>query len=138
MGFIKSAVGLAALAALGACGEGGPVDEAAERIVDDAMPMLAADGNPAPGRYRAISEDDGTLIYEELKPDGTYRFSDSAAISLEEGRWEQKSPETLCFTANRETANEVCYREEIGEDGVWRSTHPETGAVSRIERIIEE
>ena len=126
-----------AICVLGGCAEDGPLDEAAEQVVEDAMPMLSADGNPPPGRYKAISEDDGTLIYEELRPDGTYVLSNAGGVPLEEGRWTQRSPEALCLRADRETADEICYVEQVGEDGVWRSTHPQTGAVSRIERISE-
>ena len=126
------------IAALSSCMDNAPLDEAAVAAIDDATPMLAVDGKPAPGRYRAISEEDGTLIYVELKPNGSYRLSTSAAVPLEEGRWEQNTQQLLCFTADRKTAEEVCYREKIGPDGVWRSTHPETDAVSRIERSIEE
>jgi hypothetical protein len=95
---------------------------------------LAADGKPSAGNYRA-TDAEGDMLYEELRPDGTYRFTTRNGVTLEEGRWEQKSPALLCFTANRETADEVCYREEIGPDGVWRSTDPNTGAISEIVRL---
>lgn len=97
---------------------------------------IAADGNPSPGLYRATA-DDGSILIEELLEDGSYTFRDSEGTLLEAGQWKQKSPEELCFTADAEGADEVCYDEEMGEDGVWRSTDPKSGIVAIIERLQE-
>ncbi|MEM1050654.1 MAG: hypothetical protein AAGI28_01030 [Pseudomonadota bacterium] len=95
---------------------------------------LAADGGPTEGRYRATDED-GLVLIEELRRDGSYSFSDKDGVVIEEGRYTQKSQAELCFTASAEGAAEKCYQEEFGQDGVWRSTDPETNAVAVIERI---
>ena len=120
------------LLALCGCGEG-----AADRAADaPSSATLAADGKPSAGHYRA-TDAEGEILFEQLRPDGTYRFANRSGVTLEEGRWEQRSPALLCFTADRETADEICYREEIGPDGVWRSTDPNTGAIVQIERVEE-
>jgi len=121
---------VAVVVALCGCGDG--ANEPAADAPKSAT--LAADGKPSAGHYRA-TDAEGDVLFEQLRPDGTYRFADRSGVTLEEGRWEQKSPALLCFTADRETADEICYREEIGPDGVWRSTDPNTGAIAEIERV---
>jgi hypothetical protein len=116
-------------------GLGGCSDMATEPAADTPRSKtLAADGKPSAGYFRAIDAE-GEVLFEQLRPDGTYRFANLQGVTLEEGRWEQKSPALLCFTANRETADEICYREEIGPDGIWRSVDTNTGAIARIERM---
>lgn len=96
--------------------------------------MLAADGKPAPGRYRAVDET-GFILIEELREDGTYLFTDANGNSIEEGTYVQKTPQLPCLTPKGEGAAEKCYLDEMGEDGVWRTTDPDTGVVAVIERI---
>lgn len=94
----------------------------------------AADGRPPEGRYRAV-DDSGFVLFEELRADNTYTFSDENGEVLEEGTYLQRTVSQLCFTADTEGAAEKCYLEEIGEDGVWRTTDPDTGVVSIVERV---
>lgn len=95
---------------------------------------MAADGAPPAGMYRATGED-GSILIEELREDGTYVFSDEAGAVIEEGVYIQKSPTNICFTADTQDAEENCYADAMGDDGVWRTTDPNTGIVSVIERI---
>ena len=128
----------AALLALAACApETTPDEIVSESAPDSDAPVMAADGGTPEGRYRAVDET-GAVLIEELRPDGTYTFTDEEGTVLEEGDYVQKSSAELCFTALTEGAVEKCYAEEIGEDGVWRTTDPETGAVAVIERIDAE
>ncbi|MEM7703422.1 MAG: hypothetical protein AAF251_15900 [Pseudomonadota bacterium] len=98
---------------------------------------LAADGAPPAGMYRAMG-DDGSVLIEDLREDGTYAFSDEEGAVIEEGTYIQKSPNDICFTADAQGAEEICYADAIGDDGVWRTTDPNTGVVSVVERIDTE
>lgn len=117
-----------------ACGQAEVLDNPVEAVVEEAMPMLAADGKPAPGRYRAVDET-GFVLIEELREDGTYLFTDGDGNLVEEGTYVQKTPQLPCFTPNTDRAVEKCYNDELGEDGVWRTTDPDTGVVAVIERV---
>ncbi|MEP0391649.1 MAG: hypothetical protein ABJ205_04160 [Erythrobacter sp.] len=127
----------AAFIALTACsnGTGEPADVQTEE--PSPGPVMAADGAPPEGRYRATS-DTGVVLLEDLRPDGTYIFTDEAGEIAEEGRFEQKSPETPCFTPDVEGAKEKCYVDAIGEDSIWRTTDPDTSEVWVLERIGAE
>ncbi len=128
----------AALIGLGACGAA-PSDKNAERSASEsAAQAIAVDGAPAVGRYRAVSEVSGLVLIEDLRADGTYTFSDEDGNVLEEGVYEQSTPELPCFTANMPGAVQKCYEDTLGEDGVWRTIDPDTGEVSVIERIGDE
>ena len=126
-----------ACTALVACNTGAGDSAESEQAAPDAAPVMAADGALPEGRYRAVSES-GVVLIEELRADGTYAFSDEAGAVFEEGTYEQRSPERLCFIASTQGAEEICYAEEIGDDGVWRTTDPNTGEVSVVERIDAE
>lgn len=125
-----------AFIALSACGAYTgtvePEQEQSEQLTT--APVMAADGAPPEGFYRATS-DTGVVLFEELGVDGTYSFTDEAGEVVEEGAFEQKSPESPCFTSNAEGAATKCYTDEIGEDGIWRTTDPDTGEVWVLERI---
>ncbi|MEL1251577.1 hypothetical protein [Aurantiacibacter gilvus] len=133
MQITKSLFGPAACMALLACAAEPEADSAAE-VPAEAPAVTAADGGPSAGLYHAIDEN-GAVLIEELRPDGTYAFRDEDGTVIEEGTYEQKSSAELCFTAAAEGAPQMCYAEEVGDDGVWRSTDPVTGGVYVIERI---
>ena len=95
----------------------------------------AADGMPSEGQYRAISEETGSVLIENLRADGTYTFSAEDGTIVEEGEYDQQSPELICFMPNIEDAVTKCYSDAIGEDGIWRTTDPDTGEVFTLERI---
>lgn len=101
--------------------------------LEDKMAM-AADGAPPAGMYRAVGED-GSVLIEELREDGTYAFSDENGAVIEKGAYIQKSSTNICFTADTQDAKQICYADAMGDDGVWRTTDPNTGLVSVIERI---
>lgn len=126
-----------AFIALAACSNstGEPADVQTEE--PSTGPVMAADGAPPEGRYRATSET-GVVLLEDLRPDGTYIFTDETGEIVEEGRFEQKSPESPCFAPNGEGMAEKCYADAIGEDGIWRTTDPDTGEVWVLERIAAE
>ena len=114
--------------------ENSAAEETPDVSVTDAGMSMAADGAPPAGMYRAVG-DDGSVLIEDLREDGTYTFSDEEGAVIEEGAYIQKSPTIICFTANTQGAVEICYADAIGDDGVWRTTDPNTGVVSVIERI---
>ncbi|OZA93011.1 hypothetical protein U4960_06555 [Altererythrobacter sp. H2] len=133
---MKKIVLVAALAALSACSQSeAPAEPVAaeEPAAAPAAATVAADGGPSTGMFK-ITQQDGTVFTEEVRPDGTYT-STSATGETETGRWVQKSPNEYCTTGDEEGAAEVCHSETVGEDGVWTSTDPEgkTGTVERIE-----
>ena len=125
---------------LGACsaGQGDNAEAVPETPVSSTpVPSAAADGKPAEGFYRAV-DGTGFVLIEELREDGTYLFTDADGNSIEEGTYLQKTPQLPCFTPNTDGAVEKCYLDEIGEDGIWRTTDPDSGVVSVIERIEPE
>lgn len=134
MQMTRTLIGFTALLMLAGCGAEPAADgeQEAPAQVDEAS--LAADGGPSAGRYRATDEA-GAILIEELRPDGTYAFSTEDGEIIEEGTYEQKSQDELCFTASAPGAPEMCYAETLGEDGIWRSVEPETDAVFVIERL---
>lgn len=136
MRVINSIIGLNGLAMLAACGakRGVKVDDPPVSNTAELEASLAADGRPAEGFYRAVDET-GLVLIEELRSDGTYVFTDADGELIEEGTYVQKTPQLPCFTPKAERAVEKCYMDEVGEDGVWRTTDPDTGIVSVIERI---
>lgn len=140
---MRSSMVVLACVTLAACqvSEGGgdavsPADTANENVV--AGQTLAADGLSPEGRYRAVSEASGVVLIEELRTDGTYTFFDENGQSVEEGTFEQKTPELPCFTPNTDGAVQKCYNDMIGDDGIWRTTDPDTGEVFVLERIAEQ
>ncbi len=131
----KLLIGPAACLALLACA----AEPEADGLPDapaEAPAATAADGGPSAGLYH-VTDENGAVLIEELRPDGTYAFRDEDGTVIEEGTYEQTSSAELCFTASPEGAPQMCYAEEIGEDGVWRSTDPVTGAVYVIERVAD-
>ena len=121
--------------ALAACNSGAGEPAESELAVAPVEQVMAADGAPPEGQYRAVSEDTGFVLLEELREDGTYAFTGTDGALIEEGSYEQKTPQELCFTPDADDAVEKCYAEEIGADGVWRTTDPDTGEVSVVERL---
>jgi len=119
---------------LAACGQEPAIESSIDEAVNEATPALAADGGPSVGQYRA-TDDSGMVLMEELRADGTYTFSGEGGVIIEEGRYDQKTPAQLCFTANADDAVEKCYDEEVGEDGIWRTTDPDTGVIAVVERL---
>ena len=135
---MRFSIPFTALLPLAACAPDTTPDEFSnESAPEGDAPVMAADGAQPDGRYRTVDEA-GAVLIEELRPDGTYIFTDEEGVILEEGDYVQKSSEELCFTALTEGADEKCYKEEIGEEGVWRTTDPVTGEVAVIERIDAE
>jgi len=133
---MKKLVVLALPVCIAACdGPATPeLTEATQATTLENKMAMAADGAPPVGLYRAVGED-GSVLIEELREDGTYVFSDENGGVIEEGAYMQKSPTNICFTADTQGAEEICYADAIGDDGVWRTTDPNTGVVSVIERI---
>ncbi len=133
---MRNGIWLAALT-LSACSAGqGGNGEVAPETAEPSTPVssMAADGKPPAGFYRAVDET-GFVLIEELREDGTYLFADADGNLIEEGTYVQKTPQLPCFTSNADGAIEKCYLDEIGEDGIWRTTDPDTGVVSVIERM---
>jgi len=121
---------------LGGCAAEPQTDSERDSPAQLPATSMAADGGPTVGLFRATDEA-GEILIEELRSDGTYVFLGEDGAIIEEGSYEQKSQEELCFTAGAEGASEKCYSESVDEDGVWRSADPETNAVFIIERMQE-
>ncbi len=115
------------------------VAETPETTAPEPAPMLAADGQPAPGMYKVTTEE-GEVFTEEVKPDGTYVQTDAEGNVVETGLWEQKSPEQYCTIVDEEyreegdTGEQKCNTEGIGADGVWTSTNAD-GKTAIVERV---
>ena len=139
---MKKLMMVAAVAMLAACSqaEEEPAAEVAE-AAPEPVEVMAADGQPAPGKYR-VTTSEGEVFNEELSPDGTYVQMDDDGNVVETGTWEQKSPEEYCYTVDEQyrdegdTGEQQCNSEGIGEDGVWTSTNPE-GNTATVERVTE-
>ena len=124
---------LAAVAAVAACAEPAePETEAVEEVAEAVA--IAADGQPTAGTY-LVTDAEGVAQTEVLAEDGTFTTTNAEGEVTDTGTWEQKDPNTYCYTSNAEGSEQICNTEEVGDDGVWRSTNPsgETAIVERVE-----
>ena len=136
---MKTTIAIVTLALLAGCSQGEQTDATQDTaaapdtaIAEPAAP-LAADGQPTPGIYK-ITDSEGKVFSEEVKPDGTYVQTDAEGTLVETGKWNQKSPGEYCYTADKEGATEQCNAEAVGADGVWTSTSPD-GKTATVERV---
>lgn len=136
---MKGFVTLAALAALAACGQPAAEPEATETAAAAPAPAataattLAADGKSSVGKFK-VTTADGKVMMEDVKADGTYVQTDDAGKVVETGKWEQKAPETYCYTPDKEGAVQKCNAEGVDAAGKWTSKDPE-GNVATVERV---
>ncbi|WP_428027810.1 hypothetical protein [Altererythrobacter sp.] len=132
---MKKIMLVAAMVGIAACSQAdnAPAPDATEEAAEAAPANIAADGLPSEGTYK-VTLADGSVQMEELKADGTYVATVDGKV-VESGTWEQKAPETYCYTTDEEGAEQVCNAESVGADGVWTSTNPdgETATVERVE-----
>ena len=132
---MKKILAFAALAALSACSKPAPAPEteaaAASEAPAAAATNIAADGKSSVGTFK-ITDKDGKVYTEEDKADGTYVTSQDGKV-VETGKWEQKDPNTFCFTKDEKDAKQVCATEKV-ENGVWTTTNAK-GEVSTVERV---
>ncbi len=132
---MKMILAIAALAALSACSQPAPAPEADDTTAAAATPAaaenIAADGKSSVGKFK-ITSHDGKVYMEDDKADGTYATTTDGKLT-ETGKWEQKDPNTFCFTKDEKDAKQVCNAEKV-ENGVWTSTNAK-GEVSTVERI---
>lgn len=139
---MKSLMLVTVVAMAAACSqadESAPIAEPTETSALAPAPILAADGQPAPGKYK-ITTSDGQVFNEEVKSDGTYTQSDSSGAVIETGTWEQKSPSEYCYTVDQQyreegdSGEQQCNTEGIDAAGVWTSTNPK-GQSAKVERV---
>ncbi len=127
---------VAAMSALvAACGQpAAEVDEvdSSAAVEAEAVEVMAADGQPAPGTYRVTSSE-GVVATEVLNADGTYTETTDGEVT-DTGRWNQKSPEEYCYTSDAEGSEEICNSETVDENGVWTSTGSD-GLTATVERV---
>ena len=101
--------------------------------------VMAADGQPTPGMYR-ITAEDGSILMEDLKADGTFVETTEAGEVTQTGRWVQKSPEQFCTTIDEQYVSEEspggeqCHTEAVDADGTCTSTNPR-GETVTVERV---
>ena len=128
---------LAAIVAISACSKPAPAPEADATATAEASAAvaanIAADGKSSVGKFK-ITTHDGKVIMEEDKADGTYIDTIDGKV-VETGKWEQKDPNTFCFTKDEKDAKQACNEEKV-ENGVW-TTKNAKGEVSRVERIAD-
>lgn len=132
---MKKIMLVAALATVAACSQPAPAPEpeATAEATEAAPTTLAADGKASYGMFK-VTLADGTVITEDVKPDGTYvtTWPDG---KTETGKWEQKSPAQYCTTKDEEGATQKCYEEMVDDKGVYTSKDPDTGDVATVERV---
>lgn len=140
---MKRIILVAALAGLAACSqEPAPAPEASDTATPDAAmadtaapagETMAADGKPSTGTFK-VTDSEGKTVMEEVKADGTYVDTVDGKV-VETGKWEQKAPETYCYTKDEEGAVQKCNTEGVDAKGVWTSTDPDgkTATVVRVE-----
>ena len=133
---MKKFIFVAAFGAVAACSqsEPAPAPEPSEAAVET-VAITAADGGPSTGMYK-ITLADGTVQMEDVKEDGTYVTTKDGEV-VETGKWEQKAPDTYCYTRDEEGAAQICNTETVDANGVWTSTDPE-GDVVTVERVVAE
>jgi len=131
---MKKFVLMASLAAVAACSqaETAPEAEVTEEIAEAAQP-LALDGKATPGIYK-ITRENGDVFMEEVRADGSYTATMPDG-SVENGTWEQPSPDVFCSTSDEEGAAQECADEKYGDNGEWLSTGRETGNTLIVERV---
>jgi uncharacterized cupin superfamily protein len=125
---------IAALSAMSACSQPAPAPEPETSdapAASAAAANTAADGKSSVGKFK-ISTHDGKVLMEEDKGDGTYVTMLDGKV-IETGKWEQKNPNTFCFTKDDKDAKQQCNEEKV-ENGVW-TTKNAKGEVSKVERI---
>ncbi len=132
---MKTILAFAALAALSACSKPDPAP-APEATTASEAPVaaatnIAADGKSSVGTFK-ITSHDGKIYSEVDKADGTYATTQDGK-PVETGKWEQKDPNTFCFTKDEKDAKQVCNAEKV-ENGVWTTTNAK-GEVSKVERV---
>lgn len=138
---MKKIFAFAALAALSACSQPAPAPEAAVTADTSAdateaaaaATNIAADGKPTVGKYE-VTRPGGKRYTTEAKADGTYAITVDGKV-VETGKWEQKSPEQYCETADKPDAKQKCFDEKVDAKGVYTSTDPENGEVAVVVRV---
>ena len=135
---MKRIIAVAALAALAACSKpaeapAAPAEATAEAAPAAAAGTLAADGKPSHGTFK-VTRKAGTVT-AEIKPDGTYSVAAADGKVLETGKWEQKSPELYCETADKAGAKQKCFAEKVDDKGIYTSIDPDTGEVATVVRV---
>lgn len=131
---MKRIIVIAALAAVAACSQPAPAPEPTpEAAPVAAAETLAADGKASHGTFK-VTRGDATYT-TVVKPDGTYSVTGADGKVMETGKWEQKSPEQYCETADKEGAKQKCFAEQVDDKGVYTSKDPDTGEVATVVRV---
>ena len=117
---------IAAVFTLAGCSKADEAAPAAEETVapvaaaPEAGAMMVADGKPAAGTFE-ITQADGTVMTQVVNADGTYK--NTAADGTETtGTWTVEGPNRFCDKA-ADAAEQTCYNETVGADGVWTSVN---------------
>ena len=112
---------IAATFSLAACSqaeEAAPVAE--ETVSPEPVAMTVADGKPAAGTFE-ITQEDGSVMTQIVNADGTYTNT-TADGTTSTGTWTIDGPNRFCDKA-ADAAEQVCYNETVGADGVWTSVN---------------
>ncbi len=120
------------LSALTGCGE--EEREAAVEAPARQPAYPAADGGPATGRFEVASAEGGTVIVQEVLPDGSYRNMMEGRL-VETGSWTTPEPGLFCTVSGGRTS---CDEESLAPDGTWISVNVEDPGVRWIIRRLEE
>jgi len=129
----------ATAAALVACSqEPAPAPESTEAAAVPAEPAapatgsMAADGKSPVGMFK-ITTSKGEVLMDEVRADGTYSTTKDGKV-VETGKWEQKAPDTYCYTSDEAGSKQECNTEGVDAAGVWTSVNAK-GEKATVERV---
>lgn len=129
----------AAAAGLAACSqEAAPAPEGTAttamraETVASAAGSMAADGKSPIGQFK-ITTSKGEVLMEDVRADGTYSTTKDGKV-VETGKWEQKTPETYCYTSDEAGSKQECNTEGVDDKGVWTSVNAR-GEKATVERV---
>ena len=133
-------IACAAIAGLSACSqqEAAPAPETTETAAapaDTAAPAagsMAADGKSPIGQFK-ITTSKGEVLMEDVRADGTYTTTMDGKV-VESGKWEQKAPDTYCYTSDEAGSTQECNTEGVDDKGVWTSVNAK-GEKAIVERV---
>ncbi len=103
----------------------------------EAIRTNAADGGPPHGTFKITTQYDD-VFFEEVRADGTFVSKAEDGRVVETGTWRLGPGNQFCSMGGGSGATEVCFVENVDENGVWTSYDPELDEASTIERMAPQ